>query len=225
MRLEAAERALGTANEAVVSNAALQGCKANCRFLLEQAVKDAQAEVAAARSDIHSAAAGAQRAHEAEVNAARAELAANPVPASASPFADRVGINPTSLDLLTAALGAIALNGLAACLIVFGAHGHRHETAPAAADQATEKVEEPACRVCEWLSTATERKVGTRTAVGDLFSAYSAWARSHDVDPGSMVKFGKALGKCGVAKKRQGGKVLALDIAMAAKKPTLRVVA
>lgn len=224
-RLEAAEKALGAANEAVASNAALPGCKQNCRILLEQAVKDAQAGVAAARSEIQAASDGAQRAHQAEVEAARAELAANPVSSSASPFADRVGINPTTFDLLAAALGAITLNGLAAVLIVFGAHGHRDEKGPAATEETTEKAEERGCCVSEWLSTATERKVGNRLAVGDLFAAYGAWARINNVAPVSMVKFGKALGACGLAKKRQGGKVLALDIALATTKPALRVVA
>ena len=43
-------------------------------------------------------------------------------PASATPFADRIGAPAWALDLLRSALGSIAANGLAICLMIFGAH-------------------------------------------------------------------------------------------------------
>jgi hypothetical protein len=223
-RLQSAEKALGIANEAVVSKAALQGCKQNCRLLLEQTVKDAQVEVAASRSELAVAALSAKREHEAEITASRAELSANSVPASASPFAHRLGIDPATLDLIAAALGAIALNGLASTLIVFGAHEHPVPPEQAIKEQKAKAVQaETVCCVSEWLSTSTERRVGNRLAVGDLFAVYRTWARLNNAEPISMVKFGRALGTCGVAKTRQGGKVLALDLVLTPARPSLRI--
>ena len=56
------------------------------------------------------------------VTDARADLAAFKAPPSASPLADRIGWPAWVLDLVMAALGSIAANGLACALMVFGSH-------------------------------------------------------------------------------------------------------
>jgi hypothetical protein len=67
---------------------------------------------------------GAKEKAEAELTAARTALAGMKRPQSTTPFADRVGVAPWALDLLKSALGSVAANGLACCLLIFGAH-HR----------------------------------------------------------------------------------------------------
>lgn len=118
-RLEAALAAKAAADRAVVEKAAEKGCAANCRALLEQQVAAAGTELAAARAEIEKARTMA----EAELVAARTALAALPAPASASPLADRLGVPAWALDLLTAALGSIAANGLGGLLLAFAGHG------------------------------------------------------------------------------------------------------
>jgi hypothetical protein len=50
---------------------------------------------------------------------ARAEFERNPLPGSATPLADRLGVAGWLLDLLHAALGSLVGNGLAMCLLGF----------------------------------------------------------------------------------------------------------
>lgn len=86
--------ALRSAQDAVSANAAKKDCVKNCAALLTQAVARAERALADAKAD----------------------LAAVPVIALESP-------SQVWVDLLAAALGSIGLNGLAAALIAFGAHG------------------------------------------------------------------------------------------------------
>lgn len=97
-------------------------CKTICEGLRADADK-AQAEVIAALQE-------AEQGHQAQIKAAQAEVAANPLPASATPLADRLGVPPWALDLFMAALLSIGANGLAGTLIAYGAHsGEPIETA------------------------------------------------------------------------------------------------
>lgn len=61
--------------------------------------------------------------HAKAIEAAKAEVASNPLPASATPLADRLGWAPWVLDLIMAGLLSVGANGLAAALVAFGAHG------------------------------------------------------------------------------------------------------
>jgi hypothetical protein len=89
-------------------------CKTICDSLKADADK-AQAEVIAALSE-------AEQMHQAEIEAAKVEVEANPLPASATPLADRLGIPAWALDLIMAGLLSVGANGLAGTLIAFGAH-------------------------------------------------------------------------------------------------------
>jgi hypothetical protein len=120
-RLEKAEAAKAAADRAVVDKSAERGCVSNCKQLLQKAVEDAAAEVAAAREDLKAAA----RKAEGELQTAQAALSAIKPPPSATPLADRLGLAPWILDLLHSALGSVAANGLAFLLIAFGAHRAR----------------------------------------------------------------------------------------------------
>lgn len=88
-------------------------CKTICNGLKDNAVK-AAAEVTAAAQE-------AQQLHAAATEAAKANAAAHPLPASATPFADRIGWAPWALDLFIAGLLSLTANGLAAALIGYGA--------------------------------------------------------------------------------------------------------
>jgi hypothetical protein len=88
-------------------------CKSICNGLKDDAAK-ADAEVTAAASE-------AQKLHTAAIEAAKADVAANPLPASATPLADRLGWAPWVLDLIIAGLLSFGSNVLAGVLIAFGA--------------------------------------------------------------------------------------------------------
>jgi hypothetical protein len=118
-RLERALDAKAAADLAVVDKSAERGCASNCRALLQAQVDAAQREVEVAGLDQDAARERARRAAE----AARAELAAIGLPPSSSPLAARLGLPPWALDLSAAGLASLAINGLGAALLAFGAHG------------------------------------------------------------------------------------------------------
>ncbi len=89
-------------------------CLTICKGLKDDAEKAALEVTAAAQE--------AQQLHAKAIEAAKAEVAANPLPASATPLADRLGWAPWVLDLIMAGLLSIGANGLAGTLIAFGAH-------------------------------------------------------------------------------------------------------
>jgi hypothetical protein len=124
-RLLAAQSRKQTADEAARAAATDKNCRDNCRLLLQAAVDAAFAEISAARNEI----ATHDLAQTSEINA-RIQMAAQalreaPMPTSAAPLADRLGLPAWTLDLVTAALGSIAANGLAACMLAFGVHRRR----------------------------------------------------------------------------------------------------
>ncbi|MFT3731132.1 MAG: hypothetical protein QM780_06860 [Hyphomicrobium sp.] len=111
-RLNIARQAKADADDAVTKEAS-DGCKSECRR--KQGLADkAQAELVAAVAE-------AEQMHQAGVEAARDAVEANPLPASATPLADRIGWAPWALDLFMAALLSFGSNGLAGVLIAFGA--------------------------------------------------------------------------------------------------------
>lgn len=133
-RLEAATAAKAAADNATLAKAAERGCAANCRALLEQQVISAGAELAAARIESEQRRTDAAAA----VKAARTALEVAHVPPSATPLADRIGLAGWQLDLIAATLGSLAVNGLAAALLVFAGHGkHAPRPMPASTAVAT----------------------------------------------------------------------------------------
>jgi len=65
---------------------------------------------------------------EREIAEASAAIARHKTPESATPLADRIGIAALALDLVAAALGSIAANGLAYGLLIFAAHPRKNAT-------------------------------------------------------------------------------------------------
>jgi len=118
-RLTAAITKKADADKAVLDKSAERGCAKNCRLLLEQQVGLAQREIEDARAELQSRRQQAER----ELADARAALNNAPRPkVSGTPLADRLGIDPAKLDMIIAGFGTFGANGLAACLIAFGAH-------------------------------------------------------------------------------------------------------
>lgn len=100
MRVDAAKAAVDEVGRAAIAKAATKDCQSNCRKLLEAAKTNAADEL----------------------DAARAALAKSPAPADAAPLATRLGLPSWALDLVAAALGSLAANGLGCALISFGVH-------------------------------------------------------------------------------------------------------
>jgi hypothetical protein len=123
-RLASAIAAKAMADTAAVQKSAERGCLENCRKLLQSQVDAAATEIAQARVEL----ADGRRGAETELADARDALAAMKAPASPSALADRLNVSPWVVDLVAAALGSIAANGLACGLLVFGAHRRQPET-------------------------------------------------------------------------------------------------
>ena len=121
-RIEQAIRNKAEADRNAQAKAAEKSCAANCKDILLQQASSAGTELSNARTELAEQRTAAVTA----VNDARAALDGLPVPRSATPLADRLNVPAWGIDIFKAAVGSIAINGLAACLLAFGAHGHRH---------------------------------------------------------------------------------------------------
>ncbi|MBI1651153.1 hypothetical protein [Hyphomicrobium sulfonivorans] len=202
-----AELAKAEIDAKAMATSAEKTCGSNCRRVLDAQVSAAALAVGAART-------GA----EAEIAAARAELGRNPMPASANPLADRLGLPAWALDLILAGLGSIGCNGLAACLLAFAAHGPRlgpaikapnlgPATAPMephnmAAQQprlGRSVLDLPAVEVIEpgdidaFMLERVQVTRGGRISWARLFTEYVAWCRASDVEPASVSVFGQRM--------------------------------
>jgi transcriptional regulator len=103
-------------------------CRSICNGLKADADK--------ADIEVSAAAAEAQKLHMDAVEAAKKDVEANPLPASSTPLADRLGWPAWVLDLVMAGLLSVGANGLAGTLIAFGAHSTCEENSQVAANDA-----------------------------------------------------------------------------------------
>jgi len=108
-------RADKKAADDAVTKEASDGCKSECRRKQDLADK--------AQQELVSALAEAEQIYQGQIESAQAEVDASPLPASATPLADRLNIPAWSLDLIMAALLSVGANGLAGTLIAYGSHG------------------------------------------------------------------------------------------------------
>ena len=199
------------ADAAVVAKSAERGCLENCRKLLQAQVDAAAVEVEQARSQI----AAERRRKEDELTAARAAFEKIKPPASASPLADRVGIPAWLLDLLTAALGSMAANGLACGLIAFAAHHRRYDPVEIA-----EIVVEPALIVrptehaARFAVEALQPAKGKRLDLMAVHAAYRAWCARKGMQPLSANQIGTALAQlfdeAGITVAKRQGRFVAM---------------
>lgn len=125
-RLMRAIAAKADADTTAQTKAAERGCAVNCRALLEAQVREAAKELEAARIENDGIRSDAMQ----RLVEAQTAVASLPPTVSASPLADRMGVDPGHLDLAAAALASIAANGLAACLLAFASHARREKPVP-----------------------------------------------------------------------------------------------
>lgn len=163
-------------------------CKTICNGLKAESDK-ASAEVADAAQE-------AQKLHAKAIEDAKAEVAANPLPASATPLADRLGWAPWVLDLIIAGLLSFGSNALAGVLIAFGARSvvALKETTAAPAIDVAGQSDFPAVRLAE-VESAKAALFGNQPA-GRHPANVLAFVRPDDRPPN-----GPKPGKRGSARK------------------------
>jgi hypothetical protein len=88
-----------------------------------------------------------------------------PVPPSASPLADLLGVEGSRVDLVTAVLSSIAANGLGAFLVACAAHVRRPEPVRVIAANAVEVV---SSAPMEALSKSEPRRGGEQVRLHDV---------------------------------------------------------
>lgn len=135
LRLDAAKTALSEANKAVTDQSSAKNCLKNCAAMLTATAQAARRELdlaqSAAENDLRAA---RQRAAD-DQSAAERIVKANPLPGSASPLADRIGIEPWKIDIAKAVLLSLAINGLGMGFLAFAFHARSHKPQPTGPDQ------------------------------------------------------------------------------------------
>lgn len=197
-RLVAAEARQQQAGAAVRASAADRGCRAECAKLLQAAVDAAGIEVAAARAELAERERRQSDELAAKIRAAEAAVIASPIPASATPLADRLGVAPWVLDLALAALGSIAANGLAIGLIAYAGHGHARSGAKPASEIKGAPIEvvpmlevRPVAEVVDFLAQRVGAGRGRKGVDAiEVYRAYAAWAAQHGLEPLPPEEFG-----------------------------------
>ena len=222
-RMIAADKARRDADAAVAGSAAKPGCARNCRLLLAQQVSETASEVQSARE----AHASTRSELETELQKARSALAALPVLRSATPLADRMQWPPWAVDFLIAVLGAGALNGLAALLLVYAGHGHapqRVTQASPAIDQPVDIVDarpdpdqESALQLAKRFSLEQLKPTdGERAPMRDVIEAFQDWCQSRDIKGHSsreiVAAFRELFDLLEIQTAQEGGKVFAVNI-------------
>jgi hypothetical protein len=194
-----AEAAKAKIDADAIAASVAKTCRDNCRLVLDAQAAAANAAVEAARKAV-----------QVEVAAARADLQLNPLPPSASPLADRMGVPAWSLDLVIAGLGSIGCNGLAACLIAFAAHGPRSATNLGAPRETPVTVAAPrilrtprnprrevlqpvAGDINAFMLARVSRMRGAQVSWSDLFTEYLAWCRTEGFEADNVEAFGSSL--------------------------------
>ena len=109
-RVERTERALEGAQADAREKSTAKDCGKNCLAILAKTVDDARAAAADAQSSL-----------QLEKRQARAALGAAPIPASASPLADRLGVQASTLELLFVGFRGFAVAAGAAIVLAIGA--------------------------------------------------------------------------------------------------------
>ena len=213
-RLEAALKQKGTADHAATEKSAERGCRENCRQLLQAQVDAAEHEVSAARAELVAMATGARG----ELDAAKAALASLKAPASATPLADRVGVPAWAMDLIAAALGSIAANGLGCGLISFAGH-RRHKAEPTATAAILTPTADQLQRFAfDQLFPATQASAGA--AIPAIQSAYARWCAERNIAPLSGEALGEAMAdlfaRVGISLAQRNGQLMAMGVMLKA---------
>jgi hypothetical protein len=222
-RLQDALEAKRRADTDAAAKSTERGCRENCRQLLQAQVDSAEREVGAAREAIEQKRADAER----ELATARAALAAVAAPASPSPLADRLGMPAWIVDLVQSALGSLAANGLACCLLIFGAHGSTTRVEVVNA-QPTEPLKPAAASPTEHAARFAFECIepGGQADLKEVAQRYRAWvaaAGDKHLEPDELADAtSKLFERAGVRIVIRAGRLVALGVTL---KPQSRQVA
>ena len=226
-RIERAERALQNAQADAREKSTAKDCGKNCLAILDKTVDDARAAAADAQSSL-----------QLEKRQARAALAAAPIPASASPLADRLGVQASTLDLLFVGLRGFAVAAGAAIVLAIGAHGPRPAAPPApvptpltgnvvalAPKRALLSVQKvkafplPVGDVDAFLLERVAHEQGARVSWADAFVSYRAWCDGGGCSPVDAKAFGARLDalrdELGLKVRTRGHDVYFVDLKLA----------
>lgn len=191
-RLAKAEMAVAAVDADITTKAALPGCRANCRQLLQSGKEDAIQERDAARN-------------------ALSDVPASKV--SPTPLADATGFEQWVLDLIEALSISLAINIPASAFIALGVKlGARREPESDARSIVGAIVEPPVAQVLLPRPIQTETRNPSREAERfglaslrptsngrlthqDLQTAYLSWCRSAAIEPLPPNEIAPALGK------------------------------
>jgi hypothetical protein len=223
-RLDAAIAEKTAADTAASDKSAERGCRENCRQLLQARVDAAEREISAARADLAAKAEAKGR----QLEAARGALARLSPPASATPLADRLGVPAWLLDLVAAALGSIAANGLGCGLIAYAGHGRRVGASrrqvgipmgEAPAEAVELQADDPTRAVQRFALDRlhpTDRDCGV--PVTALRAEFQQWCGQRQIAPPPGPELGRAMGalfdRLGVALEQRDGQLVVLGIAL-----------
>lgn len=193
-RLKTALEAQRKAQMDVGAKAALRGCAKNCRKLLEDARDQANNEVAQARSELTAQ----QDALAGRLGEDRRKLSALPKLGTGTPLADRLGVEPWTVDILAAALASIAANGLGCLLLALGAHKPQHRAREMAMSVAELPRSKPHCVVDHvdiFAGNSISARKRGKVRLTEARRAYQQWCAHNDMEPLSPGDFADALAK------------------------------
>lgn len=208
-RLNAAERAKSEADTAARNKSTENGCRENCRLLLQAAVDGAQREVEMARSELAAHEAKQATAVASRIELAKAALVALPPPQSATPLADNTGLPEWALDVFEALALSLAINLPASALIALGfkmgAAPRLKVTDVATAkpiDRQPLKLLAPHAEKRDAMAEAERFGIAmlrpdqnARLSPGDLRAAYLDWCEATGSQPLPIEAIAPALGK------------------------------
>jgi hypothetical protein len=197
-RVAQALQALHDAEADARAKSTAPDCGKGCIATLAKTVDGATAAVGEARESLQH-----------EVAAARAALADAPLPASASPLADRLGVEPWALDLIGAGLRSFACTVLAGALLAFAAHD-RPEAAAA---------KPKGVPVARFMVDSVEAAPRSRVESAELYAAYRHWCEDNRVRALPAPQFADALvpvlNEVGITRKTRGDDVFLVGVKLA----------
>ena len=189
------------------------GCRINCRELLQKAVNDAALEVENARAEV----AVNKTKAETKLRTAKETLNSMRAPESPTPLADVTGAQPWALDLTSAILGSVGGNGLACCLLVFGAHGARREVTPLVPIEAGLKLNETPREHAARFALDCLSSKGDGAELAAIRQRYRTWSATQP-EQLSDAEIGRALAKlfdeAGIPIAEQNGQPIAMGVAL-----------